>query len=162
MFTARGITGKKEQGEDDPIPRLDPNLRGACSLLAGSLVRVRGKFFWRRSPHPASCIPFSSRDGGSSAKKNVSQTRTSEPPRKLTSSTASKCRHPGFVSLQTLMPEQIWHECFFNPWQALLFSRVLQASTLWTWSTKHARRGNMFFLRLLTSPVSRAPRPRSC
>ena len=62
-----GITGKKEQGEDEerelsippphPIPRLDPNLRGACSLRAGSLVQVRGKFFWRRSPHPASHSP---------------------------------------------------------------------------------------------------------
>lgn len=69
-----------------------------------------------RIPHPILLAEW-----GLLRQKNFSQTRTREPPRKLTSSTASKCRHPGFVSLQTLMLGQIWHECFFNPWTGATF-----------------------------------------
>ena len=76
-----------------------------------------------RIPHPASGIPHPIllAEWGLLRQKNFSQTRTREPPRKLTSSTASKCRHPGFVSLQTLTLGQIWHECFFNPWTGATF-----------------------------------------
>lgn len=46
-----------------------------------------------RIPHPILLAEW-----GLLRQKNFSQTRTREPPRKLTSSPASKCRHPGFVS----------------------------------------------------------------